>query len=205
MIGVVVAWHYGCPYRLEDFLMLYESLPVDKIVHIVDRNDQLANSIRSKVSKGKVIEKTVLGWKCKYAETFAYGVSSCLDMNFIYVCAEDIWVDSRIFDEKFWEDSTIGVLDFGWYNDDGRLITRLDNLPLRILSFVGYRRSGVFGLRREAYHQVGGFVDDDRYEDLFKSKVRQNWKVKYIRGMKNRHGRIRELWMRKFIRRHLGV
>lgn len=197
--SLVVGVHDGLkylPYTLPYVSALTLCL-VDEVVFILDRVDDM-DAYRKLIAKwvpikSKIYFKLSKKWEYGPAETFNLGLSMCSG-DILYVSAEDIALDPNNFKDEYWEDEDVAMVDFRYYQRDPfkwNFHVKWDNMILKVSDRVfryGTVRSGIFGVRREVFEELGGLKDCPTEEDfLRKDIIERGYKHLHIKSAENYH------------------
>ena len=192
--SLVIGVHDGLTY-LPFTLRNYAQLPVDEKIFVLDHCRPFSlyeKTIRHFVPDAKIIRKERNETKYRPCETFSLGLSKAQG-NILYVSAEDVILDPKNFDEKYWVDSTVGMVDFRYYQCDPfkfNFHVAWDTLLTKVSDKLGYGsvRSGLYGIRRDLLDKIGGLKDSPTEEDwLRKDVVQLGYSHVHIKTTRNLH------------------
>lgn len=194
---VVIPFHDGEQY-LKYSLPSLRDLPVDEFVIIFDRISAKMQRLferyfpKNQRPKCKFLlirepseenckiinmpEEALKKWVHARARIFNMGLGMA-EGDLLFVSAEDIILDPKNFDERFWEDPDVGMVDFRYknYEPDGINIRNAWLwILVKIVDRIGRRkatqRSGIYGVRKSVFDSLG-IEDVPTEEDWLRRRI----------------------------------
>lgn len=193
--SLVVGVHNGYEF-LSLTLPPLRNVAVDELIFVLDRVQQVAKYkrlIRYFLPNAQILEKNFAVTKYRPNETFQYGFNHA-NGQLLYVSAEDIILDSAEFKDVYWHDPQVGMVDFRYYQKSPfkfNFNVAWDDVLLKISDGVfkyGTVRSGLYGVRRDVFDEIGGLKDYATEEDwLRKQVIASGFKHVHVKTTHNYH------------------
>lgn len=199
--SVVIPFHDGERY-LKYSLPPLAKLPVDEFVIIFDRvSDNLRTLFEFYFPKSQrhkckfIIRRTPSKVNCKtvgldddHLKDWTYDRAKIFSMglrlaegDLLFVSAEDIVLDPCNFDEEYWMDKGVGMVDFRYLNYEPRGLNLRNAWLWNLTKFVdrfgrrgATQESGIYGVRKSVYEQIGGLEDVPTEEDWLRRRVKES-------------------------------
>lgn len=179
LLDIVLPWLVKLP--VDDFVFVFDN-PSAEMLRIFDRyvKGNFRANCQIVILRDNPEGYTNFGpnkcWKYRRAYVFNVGFSLAVG-DLIYVCAEDLILDHANFDEKFFADNLVAMVDFRYRNYNPFCLNirpafewALSGLMDHIRKDSATQRSGVFVIRKRVFRVIG-FEDVPTEEDWLRKRV----------------------------------